>query len=136
MLKGPPRVVIEEYVKGKESIGQDDIEHLAKICFLSLEDAEACAEHHMDICQRRRQVQQKRQRKTRRNQDDKNCQVDGQEETVYCICRRGEEGFMTQCSDCNEWLHGECVRVTEQPDADQIEDYFCDTCLEAAVEPR
>ena len=74
------------------------------------------------------------QRKTKRNQYDKNCQVDGQEETVYCICRRGEEGFMIQCSDCNEWFHGECVRVTEQ-DADQIEDYFCDTCLEAAVEP-
>ena len=42
-----------------------------------------------------------------------------------------------QCSDSNEWFHGECVRVTEQ-DADQIEDYcqyFCVTCLEAAVEP-
>ena len=38
----------------KESIGQDDIEHLVKMCFLSLEDAEACAEHHMSICQRRR----------------------------------------------------------------------------------
>ena len=73
-------------------------------------------------------------KKARRNQDDKNCQVDGQEETVHCICRRGEEDFMIQCSDCNEWFHGECVRVTEQ-DADQIEDYFCDTCLEAAVEP-
>ena len=43
----------------KESIGQDDIEHLSKMCFLSLEDAEACAEHHMGICQRTRQVQQK-----------------------------------------------------------------------------
>ena len=41
----------------------------------------------------------------------------------YCICRRGKEGFMIQCSDCNEWFHGECVRVTEQ-DADQIEDYI------------
>ena len=45
--------------------------------------------------------------------------------------QKGEEGFTIQCSDCNEWFHGECVRVTEQ-DADQIEDYFCDTCLEAA----
>ena len=88
----------------------------------------------MGICQRRGQMQQKRQKKTRRNQDDKNRQVDGQEESVYCICRRGEEGFMIQCSDCNKWFHGEYVRVTEQ-DADQIEDYFCDTCLEAAVEP-
>ena len=80
------------------------------MCFLSLEDAEACAEHHMSICQRRRQVQQKRQRKTTRKQDDKNCQVDGQEESVYCICRRGEDqGFMIQCSNCNKWFHGECV---------------------------
>ena len=39
--------MIEEYVEGKESFGQDDIEHLAKICFLSLEDAEVCAEHYM-----------------------------------------------------------------------------------------
>ena len=118
----------------KESIGQDDIEHLTKMCFLSLEDAAACSEHHMSICQRTRQVQQKRQRKTARNQDDKNCQVDGQEESVYYICRRGKEGFMIQCSNCNKWFHGECVRVTDQ-DADQIEDYFCATCLEAAVEP-
>ena len=86
----PPRVVIEEYVKSKESMGQDDIENLAKICFLSLEDAEGCAKHHMGICQIRK-VQQKRQRTTTRNQDDKNCQVDGQEESVYCICRRGEK---------------------------------------------
>ena len=50
--------------------------------------------------------------------------------SVYCICRRGEEGSMIQCSDCHEWFNGECVRVTEQ-DADQIEDYF----FEAAVEP-
>ena len=118
----------------KERIGQDDIEHLTKMCFLSLEDAEACAEHHMGICQRTRQVQQKRQRKTTRKQDDKNCQVDGQEESVYCISRRGKEGFMIQCSNCNKLFHGECVRVTDQ-DADQIEDCFCATCLEAAVEP-
>ena len=48
LVKGsPPRIVIEEYVKGKESIGQDDIEYLAKICFLALEDAEVCAEHRL-----------------------------------------------------------------------------------------
>ena len=41
---------------------------------------------------------------------------------------------MIQCSDCNEWFHGECVGVTEK-DADQTEDYFCSTCLEAADEP-
>ena len=45
-----------------------------------------------------------------------------------------DQGFMIQCSNCNKWFHGECVRVTEQ-DANQIEDYFCATCLEAAVEP-
>ena len=122
---------MEEYVKGKESIGQDNIEHLAKICFLSLEDAEVCAEHHVGTCQRRRQIQQKRQRNTRRKQDDKNCQVDGQEESVCCISRKGEEGFMIQCSDCNEWFHFECVGVTEK-DADLIEDNFCATYLEAA----
>ena len=41
---------------------------------------------------------------------------------------------MIQCSDCNEWFYGECFRVTEQG-ADQIEDYFSDTCLKVAVEP-
>ena len=41
---------------------------------------------------------------------------------------------MIQCSDCNEWFHGECVRFTEQ-DVDQIEDCFGATCLEASVEP-
>ena len=66
-------------------ITQDDIEHLTKMCFLSLEDAEACTEHHMGICQRRGQVQQKRQRKTRRKQDDKNCKVDGHEEVFIAF---------------------------------------------------
>ena len=43
-------------------------------------------------------------KKDKKIKDDKNCQVDGQEESIYCICRRGEEGFMIQCSDCNEWF--------------------------------
>ena len=69
-------------------------------------------------------------KKARRQELSSRCQ----EESVYCICRRGKEGFMIQCSNCNKWFHGECVRVTDQ-DADQIEDYFCATYLEAAVEP-
>ena len=60
--------------------------------------------------------------------------MDGQEESVHCIFRKGEKGFMIQCSDSNEWFHGECVGVTEK-DADQTEDYICSTCLEAADEP-
>ena len=90
-----------------------------------------CTEHHVGTCQRRRQIQKKRHRNTRRKQDDKNCQVDGQEESVYCISRKGEKGFMIQCSDCNEWFHFKCVGVTEK-DADQIEGNFCATYLEAA----
>ena len=50
---------------------------------------------------------------------------------MFTVFAEGGRGFMIQCSDCNKWFRGECVRVTEQ-DADQIEDYFCDTCLEAA----
>ena len=66
----------------------------------------------------RRNLRQRKRRKKKKTRIVK-CMV--------CICRRGEECFVIQNSDCNEWFHGEYVQVTEQ-DSDQIKDYFCATC--------
>ena len=115
----PPRYQIEQYVKEKESIVQEDIEHIAKTCFLSLEDAEACIDHFVCIHQRRRVQQKRGKRKKKPGKAD---------EDVYYICRQGEQGFMIQCSDCNEWFHGTCIEVTPE-DAEQIKDYFCAMCV-------
>ena len=117
--KVPPRYQIEQYVKEKESIVQEDIEHIAKTCFLSLEDAEACIDHFVGIHQRRRVQQKRGKRKKKPGKAD---------EDVYYICRQGEQGFMIQCSDCNEWFHGTCIEVTPE-DAEQIKDYFCAMCV-------
>lgn len=52
----------------------------------------------------------------------------GEEEAeVYCICKKGAEGFMIGCENCNEWYHGRCVGI----DADmgsRLEQYICHTC--------
>ena len=45
---------------------------------------------------------------------------------MFVFAEVGKKASWCSAVICNEWLHGECVRVTEQ-DADQIEDYFCDT---------
>ena len=47
--------------------------------------------------------------------------------TVFC--RKGEDGLMIQCDACDEWFHGEYASLTQQ-DADKMEQYICDLCLE------
>lgn len=33
------------------------------------------------------------------------------ESIVYCICRKGNRGFMLQCELCHEWFHQDCVTL-------------------------
>ena len=47
---------------------------------------------------------------------------------VWCMCRQGENGkFMIQCDSCDEWYHGECVKVTPEL-AKTFTEYYCPRC--------
>lgn len=52
---------------------------------------------------------------------------DGQ---AYCICRSSDSSrFMIACDACEEWYHGDCIRISEK-EAKHIRQYFCIRCTE------
>ncbi|CAG9832145.1 unnamed protein product [Diabrotica balteata] len=52
---------------------------------------------------------------------------DGQ---AYCICRSSDSSrFMIGCDACEEWYHGDCVKISEK-DAKLIKQYICVRCKE------
>jgi len=49
-------------------------------------------------------------------------------EQLYCVCRKPDHGgFMIGCDNCDEWYHGECVRINEAR-SKQILKYICEKC--------
>ncbi|CAG9814768.1 unnamed protein product [Phaedon cochleariae] len=52
---------------------------------------------------------------------------DGQ---AYCICRSSDSSrFMIACDACEEWYHGDCIKISEK-EAKSIKQYFCIRCKE------
>ncbi|PNF24443.1 CXXC-type zinc finger protein 1 [Cryptotermes secundus] len=52
---------------------------------------------------------------------------DGQ---AYCICRSSDSSrFMIGCDNCEEWYHGDCIRITEK-ESKYIKQFFCVRCRE------
>lgn len=64
----------------------------------------------------------------RENPDVKSPDQGGDDNEVYCLCRKPWQGrFMIQCDYCDEWYHGSCVDVTAA-DALEIDKYKCGLC--------
>lgn len=61
---------------------------------------------------------------------------DDEDNSVYCICRQGNDGSpMICCSHCGEWYHFRCVGLSKRA-ADQIQEYVCDECNKAEQAPQ
>lgn len=47
---------------------------------------------------------------------------------LYCICRTSnEDRFMIGCDNCDEWFHGDCIKISEMR-ASVIEKFYCKKC--------
>ena len=50
---------------------------------------------------------------------------------AYCFCRKADDGaFMIQCDGCDEWFHGNCVRITPA-EGMNIDKFFCPFCKQS-----
>lgn len=58
----------------------------------------------------------------------------GENAPIYCICRKPDINcFMIGCDNCNEWFHGDCIRITEKM-AKAIREWYCRECRGEGVE--
>ena len=65
----------------------------------------------------------------RKDDQESGAEVDedgGDEDEVYCICRRPDTGkWMIGCDGCDDWFHGQCVNVAEE-DGRLLDKYYCE----------
>ncbi|XP_056665110.1 CXXC-type zinc finger protein 1 isoform X5 [Monodelphis domestica] len=54
----------------------------------------------------------------------------GENAPIYCVCRKPDINcFMIGCDNCNEWFHGDCIKITEKM-AKAIREWYCLQCRE------
>merc|ERR1719510_394084 len=47
---------------------------------------------------------------------------------TYCICKSPDEDrFMIGCDNCDDWFHGDCIKLSEMR-ASVIEKFYCKPC--------
>uniref|UniRef100_H2YGR2 CXXC-type zinc finger protein 1 n=1 Tax=Ciona savignyi TaxID=51511 RepID=H2YGR2_CIOSA len=47
---------------------------------------------------------------------------------MYCICRSSDiDRFMIMCDQCEEWFHGNCIKISEK-EAKYIKYFYCKSC--------
>lgn len=53
---------------------------------------------------------------------------------IYCLCRKPNDPSkpMVRCDTCHDWLHLECVQMT-QAEADRARRYICPRCINVPV---
>ena len=71
-----------------------------------------------------------RKENEKRDHKSKIVASDGDGEQLYCICRTSDTTrFMICCDHCEEWFHGDCVKIT-QSFSKKIQIYYCPLCQE------
>ncbi|CAK7221180.1 COMPASS (complex proteins associated with Set1p) component [Sporothrix curviconia] len=47
----------------------------------------------------------------------------------YCICRGPDDHrWMIQCDDCEDWFHGDCVKISKDDGENMMLSYICPNC--------
>ncbi|ORX53901.1 hypothetical protein BCR36DRAFT_411040 [Piromyces finnis] len=59
--------------------------------------------------------------------DSKNKKRNHSAKNVYCFCRTMSEGFMVACDICNEWYHGQCLKLSKK-DTKSKKNFICPLC--------
>ncbi|TPX13940.1 uncharacterized protein E0L32_005640 [Thyridium curvatum] len=66
--------------------------------------------------------------------DDEEEASDGDEESdhgPYCICRGPDDHrWMISCDGCEDWFHGECVKISKEVGENLIQSYICPNCTD------
>lgn len=54
------------------------------------------------------------------------------DEPVYCVCRKPEQGWMIGCERCDEWYHGKCIGI-DKSKGDRLPNFVCHRCNDGAL---
>lgn len=47
---------------------------------------------------------------------------------LYCVCRMPESGSMTECSECREWYHHDCIAIPIDVVSNEEAQWKCPSC--------
>lgn len=58
----------------------------------------------------------------------------GSEGGPYCLCRGSDDHrWMICCEFCDDWFHGECIKMTKEVGENLIEKFVCPNCTDSKV---